>query len=88
MIFLVLLEKMIFVFPENMILPLRRKMKENLSQKNAWKYDIFFGCSKKMVFFKKIALEHDLFCITYIYIYIYILGKKDLNLQIHKGTKN
>ena len=33
MIFLVLSVKMIFLFPENMILPLRRKMKEDLSQK-------------------------------------------------------
>ena len=33
MIFLVLLGKMIFLFPENMILPLRRKMKDDLSQK-------------------------------------------------------
>ena len=33
MIFLVLSGKMIFVFPENMILPLRRKIKDNLSQK-------------------------------------------------------
>ena len=33
MIFLVLSEKMIFLFPENMILHLRRKMKDDLSQK-------------------------------------------------------
>ena len=33
MVFLVLLEKMIFLFPENMILPLRWKMKDDLSQK-------------------------------------------------------
>ena len=33
MIFLVLSGKMIFLFPENMILPLRRKMKYDLSQK-------------------------------------------------------
>ena len=31
MIFLVLLGKMIFLFPENMILHLRRKMKDDLS---------------------------------------------------------
>ena len=34
MIFLVLSEKMIFLFPENLTLPLRRKMKDDLSQKN------------------------------------------------------
>ena len=33
MIFLVLLEKMIFLFLENMILHLKRKTKDNLSQK-------------------------------------------------------
>ena len=50
MIFLVLSGKMIFLFPENMILFFRRKMKDDLSQKNTWKYDIFFKCSEKMVF--------------------------------------
>ena len=29
-------------------------------KKNTWKYDIFFKCSEKMVFPKKIALEYDL----------------------------
>ena len=33
MIFLVLSGKMIFLFPKNIILPLRRKMKDDLSQK-------------------------------------------------------
>ena len=50
MIFLVLSGKMIFLYPENMILLLRRKMKHDLSQKFteiwyflqiAWKYGIF-----------------------------------------------
>ena len=50
MIFLVLLGKMIFLFPENMILYLRRKMKDDLSQKNTRKYDIFFKLAQKMVF--------------------------------------
>ena len=53
MIFLVLSGKMIFLFPENIILFFRRKMKDDLSQKNTWKYDIFFKCSEKMVFPKK-----------------------------------
>ena len=35
-------------------------MKDDLSQKNIWKYDIFFKCSEKIVFPKKIALEYDL----------------------------
>ena len=49
MIFLVLSGKMIFLFPKNIILFFRRKMKDDLSQKNTWKYDIFFKCSEKMV---------------------------------------
>ena len=44
-IFPVLSGKMIF--HENMILFSRRKMKENLSQKNTWKYGISFKCSAK-----------------------------------------
>ena len=52
MIFLVLSGKMIFLFPENMILTLRQKMKYDLSQKNTWKYDIFFKCSEKIIFQK------------------------------------
>ena len=43
----------IFLFPENMILFFRQKMKDDLSQKNTWKCDIYFKCSKKMVFPKK-----------------------------------
>ena len=65
MIFLVLSGKMIFLFPENMILHLRRKMKDDLSQKNTWKYDLFFKGSEKMVFSKRIALGHDLSCIIW-----------------------
>ena len=50
MIFLVLSGKMIFLFPENMILFFRHKMKDDLSQKNIWKYDIFYRYFRKMVF--------------------------------------
>ena len=45
--------KMIFSFSKNMILFFRRKMKDDLSQKNTWKYDIFFKCLEKIVFPKK-----------------------------------
>ena len=41
---------------------LRRKMKVNLSQKNTRKYDIFFKCSKKLVFSKRTEQGHDLSC--------------------------
>ena len=59
MIFLAFLGKMIFLFPENMILYLRRKMKDDFSQKNTRKY-IFFKLSEKMVFPKMAAPAHDL----------------------------
>ena len=53
MIFLLVLSrKMIFLFPENMTLFFRRKMKDVLSQKNGWKY-IFCKFSEEMVFLKK-----------------------------------
>ena len=60
MIFLVLSGKIIFLFPENVILPLRQGMKDDLSQKNRRKYDIFFKCSEKLVFSKGVVLWHDL----------------------------
>ena len=53
MIFLVLLGKMIFLFPENIISFFRQKMKDDLSQKTTWNYDIFFKCSQKMIFPKQ-----------------------------------
>ena len=53
MIFLVISGNIMFLFPENMILHLRRKMKDDLSQKNTRKYNIFFKLSKKMVFSKR-----------------------------------
>ena len=43
-----------------MILPLRRKMKDDLSQKNRRKYDIFFKSSEKTIFLKRAAPGHDL----------------------------
>ena len=39
-------------FPENVILFFRRKMKDDLSPKNTWKYDISFKCPEKTVFQK------------------------------------
>ena len=60
-----IIEKDDIFSPENMILPLRQKMKDDLSQKNTRKYDIFFKCSEKMVFSKRIAVGHDLSCIIW-----------------------
>ena len=54
MIFLVLSGKVVFLFPENMVLSPGREMKDDLSPKNTWKYDIFFKCSEKMVFSKEL----------------------------------
>ena len=54
MIFLVSSGKVIFLFPQNKILPLGWKMKEDLSKKNRWKYDIFFRCFEKMTFSKRL----------------------------------
>ena len=65
MIFLLLSRKMIFLFPEKMILSLRRKMKDDLSQKNTRKYYIFFKLSEKMAFPKRAAPAHDLSCIIW-----------------------
>ena len=65
MIFLALLGKIMFLFPENMILHLRRKMKDDLSQKNTRKYDLFFKLSEKMVFSKRATPGHDLSCIIW-----------------------
>ena len=59
------LERWYYLFPKNMILFFRQKMKDDLSQKNTWKYDIFFKCPEKMVFPKIIALEYDLSCIIW-----------------------
>ena len=64
MIFLVLSGKKMFIFPEIMISHLRRKMKDDLSQKNARKY-IFIKLSEKMVFSKRSALGHDISCIIW-----------------------
>ena len=55
----------VFFFHENMILHLRRKMKDDLSQKNTWKYDIFLKLFEKMVFSKRAALGLDLYCIIW-----------------------
>ena len=97
MIFLVLLGKMIFLFPENMILHLRRKMKDDLSQKNTRKYDIFFKLSEKMVFPKRAVPAHDLSCIIWrdgIFspkTWYFFLGQKvnhGLSQEIHGNMKH
>ena len=64
MIFFLLSGKMIFLFPENMILFFRHKGKDDLSQKNTWKYDIFFKYSEKMVFPRNSHLNTIFFVIS------------------------
>ena len=63
MIFLVLSGKIIFLFPKNMILFFTHKRKYDLSQKNTWKYDIFFKCSENMVFPRSFCLNMIFFVI-------------------------
>ena len=53
MIFLVLSKKIMFLFPENMILDLRRKMKDDLSQKKLTKIWYFLQTFWKDSLFKK-----------------------------------
>ena len=67
MIFLVLSEKMIFLFPENLTLPLRRKMKDDLSQKNTeiWYVLQTFWIVSEMFFSKRVTLGHDRSCIIW-----------------------
>ena len=40
-------------------------MKDDLSQKNTRKYDIFFKRSKKMFFPRRVTPAHDLSCIIW-----------------------
>ena len=50
MVFFLSSAKMVFLFPRNMFLFLRWKIKDDLSQKkDTWKYLIFFKCSEKKV---------------------------------------
>ena len=44
-------------------------MKDDLSQKSTWKYDIFFKCSEKIVFPKKIRKMAFLFPENKIFFY-------------------
>ena len=60
MIFLALSKKMIFLFPENMILFFRRKLKDDLSQKYTWKYGIFRIFSKDGTSFSYIQIWYYL----------------------------
>ena len=51
-----------FFFPK--ILFFRHKRKDDLSQKNTYKYDVFFKCSEKMVFPKTSRLNMIFFVIS------------------------
>ena len=62
MIFLVLSGKMIFLFPENMILFFRHKRKDDLFQKKYLEIWYFLQMFWKDGLSKKFAPEHDLFC--------------------------
>ena len=81
--FLYYQERRYFFSPENMILFFRHKRKDDLSQKNTWKYDIFFKCSEKMVFPRNSRLDVIFFVISGKMVslfsrkyYIFSLGRK------------
>ena len=63
-IFLALFGKMIFLFPEDMILPLWQEMRDNISKKIYGKM-IFCSNILKRWYFQKNALEYDLSCIIW-----------------------
>ena len=65
MIFLVLLGKMIFLFPENMILFFWQKMKDDLSRKKYMEILYFLQIFWKDSLFKTIAQEYDISCIIW-----------------------
>ena len=75
MIFLVLSGKMIFIFPENMVLFFRRKRKDDLSQKKYleiwcflqmfWKDNLSKNSHWKMIFFVRTGKMVFLFFIKY-----------------------
>ena len=65
MVFLVLPGKMIFLFPENIILFFRRKRKDDLSQKKIYGIMIFSSNVLKDGLSKKNTLEYELFYITW-----------------------
>ena len=71
LIFIILSGKMIFLFPENLILFFRCQQKDNLSQKITWKYDIFFKCPEKMVFPKSLYLNMTFFVISWIWFFFF-----------------
>ena len=92
MIFLVLLGKIMFLFPENMILHLRRKMKDDIFlKKNKPKY-VSFRPSEKMVFSKRAPPGHDISCIIWKngiffpntrYFFLGQEARDDLSQEIH-----
>ena len=61
--FLYYQERWYFFFRKICSYPLDGKWKMIFLKKNTRKYDLFFKGSKKMVFSKRIALGHGLFCI-------------------------
>ena len=65
----------------------RRKMKDDLSQRNTRKYGIFFKCSEKMVFSKRTEPGHDLSCTSWKGGFFFSLyGKRerdDFSREIH-----
>ena len=64
----------------------RQKVKDDLSQKSTRKYDIFFNCSKKVIFSKRTAPGQDLSCTTWkggIFSLVGKRGRDDPSQEIH-----
>ena len=86
LIFIILSGKMIFLFPENLILFFRCQQKDNLSQKITWKYDIFFKCPEKTVFPKSLYLNMTFFVISWIwFFFFFVISEKMVFLFCRKN---
>ena len=94
MIFLVLSEKIMFLFPENMIWHLRGKMKDDLSQKKYTEIWHFLQTFLKDGLFRKGCTGHDLSCIIskdgifFPKTWYFFLGQEvrdDLSQEIHRN---
>ena len=86
MIFPVLSGKMIFPFPKNMIWFFRHKGKDDLSQKNTLKRDVFFKCSEKMVFPKNSRLWKDVISFSPKIWYFFLRRKMNICTALLRGV--
>ena len=87
MIFLVSSGKMIFLFSENVTLFFRRKMKDDLSQKNTWKYDIFLNTLKRSHRYMIFPVPSGKMAFLFLENMIFLLGEKfDLICKLYSWS--